>query len=170
VAEEAALALTTDDLRAALEREMDRVRSSWLDGIQKVVTAPVGATISVLPGEVALSGAANATNIRLVADKDAPAFNAARTDLLYPHRQKELVKRVNALLGESVFGGHDAYCVRKAFSVDDNPTFFYKPQFSSPQYSEAYAEWIASQYKSAAEFFQKARDASKKTGGEAVAV
>jgi hypothetical protein len=29
---------TTEDLRAALEREVDRVRSSWLDGIHKVVT------------------------------------------------------------------------------------------------------------------------------------
>src|SRR5262249_30282437 len=54
---------TTDDLRAALEREMDRVRSSWLDGIQKVVTAPVGATISVLSDEVKLSGAEDATAV-----------------------------------------------------------------------------------------------------------
>jgi len=30
---------TSDDLRAALTRELDRIRSSWLDGITKVVTA-----------------------------------------------------------------------------------------------------------------------------------
>lgn len=39
---------TSQDLRVALDRELDRIRSSWLDGITKVVTAPVGATISVL--------------------------------------------------------------------------------------------------------------------------
>ena len=52
---------TSDDLRNALDRELDRVRNSWMDGITKVVTAPVGATISVLPGEVRLSGDEGAT-------------------------------------------------------------------------------------------------------------
>jgi schlafen family protein len=60
---------TSEDLRAALERELDRVRSSWLDGIAKVVTAPVGATISVLPGEVQLTGAKGASAVRLVNDE-----------------------------------------------------------------------------------------------------
>src|SRR5262249_4452179 len=57
---------TSHDLQVAIERELDRIRSSWLDGITRVVTAPVGATISVLPGEVRLSDAAEATGVRLV--------------------------------------------------------------------------------------------------------
>jgi hypothetical protein len=77
---------TSEDLRAALERELARIRSSWLDGIAKVVTAPVGATVSVLPGEVTLSGAKDASTVRLVNDDGAPAFKAVRTDLLYPYR------------------------------------------------------------------------------------
>ena len=153
---------TSEDLRAALNRELDRVRSSWLDGITKVVTAPVGATISVLPGEVKLSGAEGATGVRLVNDEGAPAFKAYRTDLLYPYRQKELVARVNELLAGPRITGHDVYCVRKAHGVDTQPNFFYKPQFSSPQYSEAFAEWMIEQYRTDPAFFQKARDASKK--------
>jgi hypothetical protein len=31
---------TSADLRAAIERELDRIRGSWLDGIKKLVTAP----------------------------------------------------------------------------------------------------------------------------------
>jgi hypothetical protein len=155
---------TSDDLRAALTRELDRIRSSWLDGITKVVTAPVGATISVLPGEVQLSGAEGATGVRLVNDEDAPAFKAFRTDLLYPYRQKELVTRVNALLAGSKISSHDVYCVRKAHGIDAQPNFFYKPQFSSPQYSEAYAEWMAGQHRGDADFFLKAREASRKHG------
>jgi Putative DNA-binding domain len=153
---------TSEDLRSALNRELDRIRSSWLDGITKVVTAPVGATISVLPGEVKLSETEAATEVRLVNDESAPAFKAVRTDLLYPYRQKELVARVNKLLGRPKIIAHDVYCVRKAHGVDSKPTFFYKPQFSSPQYSEAFAEWMIEQYRADPDFFQKAREASKK--------
>jgi len=153
---------TSDDLRAALDRELDRIRSSWLDGITKVVTAPVGATVSVFTGEVRLTGAEAATAVRLVNDDAAPAFKAMRTDLLYPHRQTELVRRVNELLAGPTITGHDVHCVRKAHGVDGQPNFFYKPQFSSPQYSEAFAEWIVDQYRRDATFFQKARDSLKK--------
>jgi hypothetical protein len=124
---------SSEDLRTALERELDRIRSSWLDGIAKVVTAPVGATISVLPAEVKLSGAQDATGVRLVNDETAPAFKAIRTDLLYPYRQKELVAQVNALLGAPTISAHDVHSVRKVHAVDRQPNFFYKPQYSSPQ-------------------------------------
>jgi hypothetical protein len=153
---------TSEDIRAALNRELDRVRSSWLDGITKVVTAPLGATISVLPGEVKLSGTEGAAGVRLVNDESAPAFKAYRTDLLYPYRQKELVARVNELLAGPKITAHDVYCVRKAHGVHAQPNFFYKPQFSSPQYSEAFAEWVIEQYRADTDFFQKARDASRK--------
>ncbi len=154
----------SDDLRVALERELNRVRSLWLDGIAKVVTAPVGATISVLSDEVRLTGSDEATAVRLVNDDTAPAFKAMRTELLYPYRQKELVTRVNELLAGPKIIGHDVYCVRKVHGVDDQPNFFYKPQFSSPQYSDAFAQWMVEQYRADADFFQKARDGAKKHG------
>jgi hypothetical protein len=155
----------TDDLRGALERELSRIRSSWLDGIAKVVTAPVGATVSVLPPEVKLTGTEEATRVRLVNDEDAPAFKAFRTDLLYPYRQKELVAQVNKLLdGALVIGTHDIYSVRKAHHIDGQPTFYYKPQYSSPQYSLAFAEWIVEQYRADHEFFTKARAKATRAG------
>jgi hypothetical protein len=153
---------TSEDLRSALNRELDRIRSSWLDGITKLVTTPVGATISILPAEVKLSGVEAATGVRLVNDESAPAFKAYRTDLLYPYRQKELVSRVNELLAVSKITAHDILCVRKAHGVDTQPNFFYKPQFSSPQYSEAFAEWIIEQHRADSSFFQKAREMSKR--------
>src|SRR5262249_38542262 len=138
---------TSEDLRAAIDRELDRIRGSWLDGIKKVVTAPVGATISVLPAEVKLSGAELASGVRLGNDESAPAFKPVRTDLLYPYRQKELVARINKLLGGAKITAHDAHCVRKAHRVDTQPNYYYKPRFSSPQYSEAFAQWIVEQYR-----------------------
>ena len=56
----------------------------------------MGATVSVLPAEVKLTGT-DGTTVRLVNDENAPAFKAVRTDLLYPYRQKELVACVNKL-------------------------------------------------------------------------
>jgi hypothetical protein len=153
---------TTEDLRQALNKELDRVRSSWLDGINKVVTAPIGATISVLPADVKLAGSDTATSVRLVNDENAPAFKAYRTDLLYPYRQKELVARVNALLDGHKVSPHDVHCARKGHGIDAQPNFFYKPQFSSPQYSEAFAEWMVEQYRADDQFFLRARETVKK--------
>ena len=152
-------------MRAAINRELDRIRSSWLDGIKKVVTAPIGATVSVLPDEVKLSGADGAA-VRLVTDENAPAFKAVRTDLLYPYRQKELVARVNKLLGNAVITGHDVLCVRKAYRVEIEPNFFYKPQYSSPQYSEAFAQWLTEKFRADQEFFDKARELYKKDASQ----
>ena len=69
---------------------------------------------------------------------------------------------MNELLGGHKITAHDVHCVRKAHAVDGQPTFFYKPQFSSPQYSEAFAEWMVGRFRSDPEFFQKGRDALKK--------
>ena len=100
--------------------------------------------------------------MRLVNDENAPAFKAFRTDLLYPYRLKELVARVNALLGGYTITGHDVHCVRKIHGADTQPNFFYKPQFSSPQCSEAFAECMVEQYRSDPEFFHKVRETFKK--------
>ena len=119
------------------------------------------ATISVLTDEVHLAGSDTGSSVRLVNDENAPAFKAIRTDLLYPYRQKELLARVRSLLGGTGVMGHDVLCVRKVYNVDSQPNYFYKPQFSSPQYSEAFAMWLVDQYRSDPQFFEKARETFK---------
>ena len=39
----------SEDLRLFIERHLDFVRSEWLDGISKVVEAPSGSVIQILP-------------------------------------------------------------------------------------------------------------------------
>jgi hypothetical protein len=157
---------TTDDLRCVLEREVARVREQWLAGIHKVVTAPIGAAIGVLPLEVTLSGddPGSSTAVRLVNDEGAPALRAVRTNQLYPHRQKELLQRVNLMLANlTTVTGYDISCVRCAHNVDAKPNFFYQPQYSSPQYSEEFATWIVGAYRSDNEFFSLARQKRRST-------
>jgi hypothetical protein len=150
---------TTKDLRDTIERELEHIRGSWLGGIRKVVTAPPGHSIQVLPPEVRLDPSPSSTAIRLVEDPAAPAFKAVRTDQLYPYRQKEVVARLKLTVPDAKVTSHDIHCVRKTQDIDTKPIYFYKPQFSSPQYSDAFVEWMVQEFRKDAAFFRRAKEA-----------
>ncbi len=146
---------TTDDLRNAIERELERVKGFWLEGIQKVTAAPVGSTLQIvqqpltmrnsveatpvrltsesgaqgLSLDVALRDTPEATAIRLTNDENAPTLSVIQADKLYPHRQKELAQRLSLRLGKTI-SGHDLQCVRRVHNVDENPMFSYRAQHS----------------------------------------
>ncbi len=63
---------TSQDIRQSVQREIETIRRSWLGNIRKVVTAPRGHEVRVLPPEVLESALESATPIRLV---DDPARN-----------------------------------------------------------------------------------------------
>jgi len=75
------------DVRDCINREIEKVRKSWLGGIRKVVTAPKGYKVAVLPKEVVESSLPSATPIRLVDDASAPAYRKIDPDSTHPHRQ-----------------------------------------------------------------------------------
>lgn len=152
---------TTEDLRLVLEREIEKVKHFWTDGFAKVVAAPVGSAVSVLPPEVKLEDSPGAKAIRLTTEESAPAFKAVQADMLYPYRQKELVTRINERLGSKLVTTHDVLCIRRTYGIDENPTFSYKSQWSPRQYSEAFVEWITVECQRDGEFFQKTREAYK---------
>ena len=111
---------------------------------------------------VTLRDAPGATAIRLTKDESAPASSVVQADKLYPYRQKELVKRLAERLGGRVaVSGHDLQCVRKAFSLDDDPAFSHQAQYSPRKYSEMYVDWLIEQLSADPAFFQKAREAAR---------
>jgi hypothetical protein len=150
---------TTEDLRATLERELEHVKEFWFQGISKVVAAPPGSTVQVVQQEVTLRNAPEATPVRLTTEEGAPVFRAIQADVLYPYRQKELVRCLAGRLGPKVAGPHDLLCVRRVHHTDDNPTFSYMAQWSPRQYSDAFVEWLVQQYAADGKFFVKAREA-----------
>ena len=136
---------TTDDLRVALERELEHVKGFWLDGIGKVVAASPGSSVQIVHQNVTLRDSPEATAIRLTeddgtpalsvenvmlrdvpdstairltTDQNAPTLSVMQTDKLYPYRQKEIVKRL-AERFEITVSGHDLQCVRRVHKVDD---------------------------------------------------
>ena len=157
---------TTDDFRAAIERELGVVKEFWMQGIAKVVTAPPGAVVQVIKQDVTLRDSEGSSPVRLTNAPDAPAFRAIQSDQLYPYRQKELFNTINDRIGEKVVGQYDMLCVRHEFKIDENPTYSYKSQWSPRQYSDACLEWIISEYGKDKEFFRKAKDNLLKKGQE----
>jgi len=148
---------TTEDLRATLERELQRVKGFWLDGIAKVVAAPPEAHVQIVAPTVSLANEGT-QSIRLTAKGEGPEFRVVDNDQLYPYRAKELKQRVSEELGANVFSPYDIQCVRKEFAVDENPNFSYKGKFGTRQYSEAFVEWLSEQHRRDGQFFQKARE------------
>jgi hypothetical protein len=89
---------TSDDLRTFLDRELELIRHSWLDGISKVIEAPAGSRIAILPPETQPTGPSGALPVQLTNDPEAPAYYAVPIDTTHPFRQKEVVREVNAAL------------------------------------------------------------------------
>ncbi len=152
------------DLREFVEREVERTRRSWLGNIRKVVKAPLGAHVNVNVTPAAASrGELPAAPVMLVDDPNAPVFGKLNPDDTHPYRPKEVVENVNQrLAGRKTVIPFDIQCVRQAHQIDEGkPRFFHRSKFVSPQYSDAFVDWIAGEFDKDGEFFAKARAACK---------
>jgi hypothetical protein len=182
---------TTDDLREAIESRIEHVKGFWLNGIGKIMTAPAGAEVQIVQRAVTLanSGEAmpvrltsdgsapavginnvtlqdvpDATAIRLTNDENAPSFSVMQTDKLYPHRQKELLKKLaERLEGKVTISSHDLHCVRRVYIVDDDPMFSYQAQHSPRKYTDGFVDWLLKMYADNPKFFQEIRDSIRQS-------
>src|SRR5205085_2231032 len=66
---------TSEDLRGALERELEHVKGFWLDGIGKVMAAPAGSTVQIV--QHAITHGLDAVPVRLTTDGGAPAMGTS---------------------------------------------------------------------------------------------
>jgi hypothetical protein len=143
----------SEDLRWFVERRVEEIRKSWLDGIVKVVEAPAGTHVQIV--ETIPSPTAG---IRLVDDPTAPAFYRASVDETHPFRQKEVVEAINeALKGKKSIKAFQVQCVRHAHQIEQNPTLCYKQKYASARYSRAFVDWILAQYDADSAFFENAK-------------
>lgn len=149
---------TSEDLRAFLERELEAIRASWLDGIAKVVEAPAGSRVAILPPASAREGAGGSLPMRLTDDPDAPPYYAVPIDSTHPYRQKEVIWEVNGRLkGRRQINSHDVLCIRRVYQVQKELNYCYTQNFASPRYSKAFVEWIVESYERNGSFFEEAK-------------
>ena len=148
----------SEDIRRMFERNLELIREEWMKGVSKVIHAPPGHHIAVLPQEVVQSDSPEATPIRITDDPAAPAYYRVDKDDSHPCRQKELIDEINKRLPEDVnINTYDTLAVRRVHDLDGNRVFCHQPKYSSLQYSNDFIEWILKQYREDNSFFEKAR-------------
>ena len=148
-----------DDLRDAIEREIRRIRKSWLGNIRKVVKAPPGYEVWALPPDVRIDTALTAAPIRITDEPNAPALRLETPDTSHPFRQKEVVRIVNERLkGGTAVNSYDMLCVRKVYNINETkPQYYYRSKYGCPQYSMDFVNWLVASYEHDPSFFDKAR-------------
>jgi hypothetical protein len=150
---------TAADLRSFLERRLDLVRRQWLRSIREVLVAPRGARVAVVhTDETDEHGVP--TLIRLSSDPDAPVYGKLDPDRTHPYRQTEVVAEANRRLPEGVvINPYDVLSVRRIHDVSEEtrPDFTHVPKFGSPQYSDAFVDWLVEEHARDPEFFDRAK-------------
>ncbi len=148
-----------EDLASFISFRIDRARQEWMKRVRRVVQAPPGYQVRVLPQFVKESDERDATPIRIVNDEDAPGYRKIDPDKTHPFRQIELIEEVNERLPEeSQINAYDVLAVRRVYRANEQSQFFHQPKFGSPQYSMAFVEWIVDKFNEDPHFFENARE------------
>jgi hypothetical protein len=150
---------TTADLQRALDRRLDKLREQWIDRVRQVVLAPEGARLAMVEA-IASDKAGTPTKIRITNDPDAIVYGQLSPDETHPYRQKELLQELNKRLPRGVsVNAHDVLSVRRVHGITEatHPQFTYEPNWSSPQYSEQFVDWLLSRWNANNTFFESAK-------------
>ncbi|HXZ01785.1 MAG TPA: ATP-binding protein [Stellaceae bacterium] len=152
-----------DDLTKWRDRMIKHARRNWLSGIRKVVASPPGQTLTIVPESSPLAKIGQIDKVTISTEPGAVRIAPTNPEDIWPHRRKELISRINAMLGPGRrVGTHDIECIKITHNVLNNPRFAFRPHSrSSPQYSEEFAIWIAEQCNKDEGFLEKARAAHK---------
>ena len=146
------------DMIDYIDRKVGELRKSWMVNIRKVVQAPKGYHIKILPPNIIESDDPTAIPIRITDDPNAPAYQKINPDLSHPYRHKELVALFNKTNEQIKINRNDVQCVRKIHRIDsEHPEFFYKPKYGSPQFSNEFLSWLIQKSKEDPKFFENAK-------------
>jgi hypothetical protein len=149
---------TGEDVRDFIRRQLEATRTQWLANIRQVMHAPDGAEVAVVE-TAERDEEGRPTLIRLTTDPHAPLYGQVDPDQSHPYRQKEVIREVNARLGEGTVNAFDVLSVRRVHAISEGtrPEFVHVPKFGSPQYSDAFVDWLAAEYQREPEFFANAK-------------
>jgi hypothetical protein len=151
-------AATGEDVRDFIRRQLEATRTQWLSNIRQVMHAPDGAEVAVIE-TAERDDEGRPTLIRLTTDPHAPLYGQVDPDQSHPYRQKEVIREVNTRLGEGAVNAFDVLSVRRvhAISEETRPEFVHVPKFGSPQYSDAFVEWLVGEQERDPGFFEAAK-------------
>jgi hypothetical protein len=149
---------TGSDVRDFIKRQLDETRALWLANIRRVMHAPGHAEIAVVE-TAERDEEGRPTLIRLTTDPHAPLYGQVDPDQSHPYRQKEVIREVNARLDGTPVNAFDVLSVRRVHDVTEEtrPEFVHVPKFGSPQYSDAFVDWLVSEHERDRQFFTRAK-------------
>jgi hypothetical protein len=146
--------------RGGVYFQLDATRTQWLRNIRAVMQAPGGAEVAVI--ETAERDEEGRPKlIRLTTDPHAPLYGQIDPDQSHPCRQKEVIAEVNARLDGTTVNAFDVLSVRRVHSITEQsrPEFVHVPKFGSPQYSDAFVDWLVGEFEREPQFFARAKKA-----------
>jgi hypothetical protein len=149
---------TGADVRDFINRQLEATRTRWLANIRQVMHAPDGAEVAVIE-TAERDEEGRPTLIRLTTDPHAPLYGQVDPDHSHPYRQKEVILAVNARLSGAPVNAFDVLSVRRVHSIseDTRPEFVHVPKFGSPQYSDAFVDWLVGEHERDPDFFTRAK-------------
>jgi hypothetical protein len=153
---------TARDVERFVHREVERQRRAWRANVRKAAAAPADARVLVVKPKT--PAAPPMTDVRVVDDPDAPVIGRADFDVTHPHRQRDVIRLVNAEIDRPI-NQFDLLSVKRVHAVEGQGRFFHKPRFSSPQYSDAFVAWLVDRHRADPAFFEQARAAYRATRG-----
>jgi hypothetical protein len=147
-----------DDVRDFIKRQLDATRQQWLANIRQVMHAPDRAEVAIIE-TAERDEEGRPTLIRLTTDPHAPLYGQVDPDHSHPHRQKEVITEVNRRLDGRTVNAFDVLSVRRVYAVSEGtrPEFVHVPKFGSPQYSDAFVDWLVEQDARDPKFFENAK-------------
>jgi len=154
-----------EDVRDFIKRQLDATRQLWLANIRQVMHAPDRAEVAIIE-TAERDEEGRPTLIRLTTDPHAPLYGQVDPDRSHPYRQKEVIAEVNARLnGRHTVNAFDVLSVRRVHSITEEtrPEFVHVPKFGSPQYSDAFVDWLVAEQERDPEFFRRAKATYLKT-------
>ena len=148
---------TSADLEVIMEREIKRRKKVWLGNIRKLIGAPSDHQVHVLPPNVKVTTEETVSPVRITTDASAPVVQLTTPDDIYKYRRTEVVDVINKKLKGHKINTYDIQAVGFVYNVYANENLTYLPSYSSPQYSDAFVDWIVDKFKKDKDFFDKAR-------------
>jgi hypothetical protein len=147
------------DVRDFILRQLDATRKQWITNIRQVMHAPDRAEVAIIE-TAERDEEGRPTLIRLTTDPHAPLYGQVDPDHSHPYRQKEVIAEVNKRLdGDRLVNAFDMLSVRRVYEIteESRPEFVHVPKFGSPQYSDAFVDWIVEHDRSDPAFFANAK-------------
>lgn len=150
---------TSDDLRRFIQTRLRELQDQLMRGLRKVSEAPRGSQLQVISPASGGQMPTGNVGVRLTTDKNAPGVVAIDRGVLCPYRQKEVRAELRKRLPDDLVPTtHDLTAINKVYGILSKDEFSWRPEHSSPQYSDAYVDWLVQKINDDAKFLSTTRE------------